>query len=156
MKKLAAIMVLAVFALMIFGGSALAWSPRTDGRPDAYQPGDSRGFFIWHDGNGLHVRTTTYGREHEFSGVIRTDGRFADVDGVKLEGNDFYNAGDGRHMLTFRFHTDEGVDGVDFKIAGGDRVNFDLFIDGHHINPAEIYIGNRDWHPQAADFILHR
>lgn len=43
--------------------------------------------------------------------------------------------------MKFDFTTAGGEDGVNFKIEGGDDVNFDRFIDGHRINPEEIYVG---------------
>jgi len=142
--------------IFVFASSAFAWAPRVEGKPDAFDPGATRGYFIWHDWNGLHLWTTTRGQEHHFSGVIRTDGRFINVHGKRLESDDWYRVGPERHEMNFDFTTSGGLDGVNFEIEGGDHVNFDLFIDGHRINPEEIYIGDRGWHPDQDDFTLFR
>src|SRR6266511_5480935 len=92
--------------LIALTGNALAWSPRVEGKPDEFRPGGMKGYYIWHDDNGLHLWTTTRGREHVFSGVIRTDGNFVQVRGHRLEGDDrFTNYSDvqDRHW----FHGEE-------------------------------------------------
>ncbi|MDR3560604.1 MAG: hypothetical protein P4N59_04045 [Negativicutes bacterium] len=155
MKKMGSIVILVLFILTLCS-SAFAWAPRMQGQPDAFDPGGSRGYFIWHDGNGLHMWTTTKGARHQFSGEIRTDGRFVDVHGRRLESDDWYKVGPERHVIKFDFTTEGGADGVNFAIEGGDRVTFDLFIDGHKINPNEIHIGDHSWHPERSEFTLYR
>lgn len=155
MKKFISLFILSLFILS-FCSSAFAWSPRLDGKPDSFDPGASRGYYIWHDENGFHMWTATRGQQHEFSGVIRTNGRFADTQGRRLEANDFYQLSPDRDMITFKFITAGGDDGLNFKIKGGNHVNFDLFIDGHRINPHEIHIGHNGWHPESSNFRLLR
>lgn len=150
------LMVVTVLLVLAFGSSAFAWSPRLEGKPDNFDPGASRGYYIWHDENGLHMWTTTRGQEHEFSGVIRTNGKFAATHGRRLEFGDFYRLSSDRDTLTFRFTTAGGEDGLNFKIDGGRYVEFDLFVDGHRINPKEIHIGDQGWHPSGSDFRLIR
>ncbi len=104
----------------------------------------------------MHLRTSTYGQKHVFSGVIRTDGRFVDVEEKQLEHGDFYRVNNDRDTITFKFTTTGGSDGVDFRVRDGERINFDLFIDGHKINPEEIYLGDRGWHPKHHDFTVYR
>ena len=48
-----------------------------DGKPDM-DPGQDMGYWVWRDQDGIHLRTTTRGHEHDFNGVIRTS------DGSKL------------------------------------------------------------------------
>lgn len=156
MKKKGLIIALIGMFLIALTGSALAWSPQLEGKPEAFHPGDVRGYFIWHDDNGLHLRTTTKGQTHTFSGVLRTNGRFVDVHGVSLETDDAYKVGPERHQMDFRFKTAGGVDGIDFKVEGGEKVVFDLFIDGHKISPDEIYSGAGSWHPDANKFEIIR
>ncbi|MDR3590842.1 MAG: hypothetical protein P4N41_14415 [Negativicutes bacterium] len=155
MKKVIPMLIVTVLILSVCA-SAFAWAPRVQGRPDAFDPGDSRGYFIWHDGNGLHLWTTTKGMRHQFSGEIRTDGRFVDVHGRRLEADDWFRVGPERHVIKFDFTSEGGEDGVNFQIEGGDRVTFDLFIDGHRIHPGEIYIGDHGWHPEHSEFTLYR
>lgn len=155
MRKLFSMFVVSLLVLS-FCSSAFAWSPRIEGRPDSFDPGASRGYFIWHDESGFHVWTSTRGNQHEFSGVIRTNGRFHDTHGQRLEWNDFARVDSDRNMITFKFNTAGGEDGLNFRVAGGSYVDFDLFIDGHRIDRKEIHIGDRGWHPESNDFRLHR
>jgi len=155
MKKLSAMLIM-VSVLIACSGYALAWAPQLQGQPDAFRPGDSRGFFIWRDGDGLHLRTTTRGQGHVFSGVIRTDGRFHAVHGVREEGNDFHRLSWDRDTITFRYKTAGGVDGLDFRVKDGDRLTLDLFMDGHRIATREIYVGRRGCHPVHSEFTLRR
>lgn len=152
MKKLTALLTM-VFVLLSFSSLAFAWGgPRSHGQPEDFRPGDSRGYFIWRDGDTVHLRVTTRGREHTFSGVIRTDGRFAHVRGFREESNDFHRVDRDHDSIFFRLRTGGGVDGLDFRVDDADRINFDLFIDGHRISPHEIYIGHRGWHPDSNNF----
>jgi hypothetical protein len=153
MKKMTTVL-LVLFILVAGSGYALAWAPQLQGKPYQYKPGESRGVFIWRDRDGLHLRTTTRGQEHVFSGVIRTDGRFADVCGVRMEGNDFIRLSRDRDTITFRFRTAGGEDGIDFRVWESERLSFDLFIDGHRIDTRNIYVGYRGWHPYRNEFTL--
>lgn len=155
MKKASMFLIL-VLTLLACSSYAFAWSPRVEGKPDMFRPGEIKGYFIWHNENGLHIWTTTRGREHVFSGVIRTDGRFIDIKGQRLEHDDFYRVDNDRNRISFRDTTDGGIDGLNFKVANGSHVHFDLYMDGHKIDPQEIYIGNEGWHPEYSDFTLHR
>jgi hypothetical protein len=156
MKKPKLVTALICFFLITLTGSVFAWAPQLDGRPEAFHPGAVRGYFIWHDNNGLHLRTTTEGQMHIFSGDIHTDGIFADVHGAQLEANDALNVGPEGHQMNFRFETAGGVDGIDFKVEGGEKVVFNLYMDGHEISPDEIYGGHGSWHPNSDSFQIFR
>jgi hypothetical protein len=155
MKKITMFLVL-VFTLLMCSSFAFAWSPRVDGRPDLFRPGETKGYFIWHNENGLHMQMTTRGKEHVFSGVIHTNGQFRDVKEKNLENGDFYKVSIDKDKIMFRTTTAGGIDGINFKIEGGDYVRFDLFMDGHKIDTREIYVGSKGWHPEHSDFTLHR
>jgi len=156
MKKKGLIVALIGLFLVALTGAAFAWSPELNGKPEAFHPGETRGYFIWHDDNGLHIRTTTRGQLHVFSGTLHTNGRFIDVHGVKLEADDGYKVGPERHQMDFRFETAGGVDGIDFKVEGGEKVVLDLLIDGHKISADEIYGGFGSWHPSENKFEIVR
>jgi hypothetical protein len=156
MKKKGLIIALVGLFLMALTGSVFAWSPQLEGKPEAFHPGNVRGYFIWHDDNGLHLRTTTKGQSHVFSGTLRTNGRFVDVHGVRLESDDAYKVGPERHQMKFNFETAGGVDGIDFKVEGGEKVVFDLLLDGHKITSDEIYGGTGSWHPDKSEFDILR
>lgn len=136
--------------------SAFAWSPELEGSPDDFHMGKNQGYFIWHDDAGLHLRTTTKGQNHVYTGVLRTDGRFVNVHGVRLENDDRYKITSFGHKLEFRFETIGASDGIDFRVDGGDKVDFDLFVDGHKISPKKIYGGEDNWHPRSNSFKIVR
>ncbi|MCX7781210.1 MAG: hypothetical protein N2491_09925 [Negativicutes bacterium] len=155
MKRLSAVMVF-LFTMVALSGYALAWPGHLEGKPDAFRPGDTRGYFIWHDDNGMHLRTTTRGHERIFTGVIRTDGKFVNVDDFKMEGNDRIRVSRDRDTIWFRLSTAGAVDGLNFRIKGGDYVHFELYMDGHRIDRKEIFLGDRGWHPRSSSFTIHR
>lgn len=156
MKKTASLLLTALLFVAL-SGSAFAWSPELEGRPDSFHPGDSRGYFIWHDEHGLHLRTAARLHGHQFSGVLRTDGHFFDVRGTWLEADDSYSLGHEEHRVTFHFDTGSGgVDGIDFRVRGGDKVVFDLYMDGHKVATDEINGGSNNWHPDSHRFEIFR
>lgn len=173
MKKLTAFLVLA-FTMVALSTSAFAWGPNISERPDAFRAGQSRGYFIWRDQNGFHLWTTTRGQRHVFSGTITTDGDRFEVKGQGLEtrSDDAYarlfnsNRRDksdsvkldhDRDTIRFRFdNSGGGVDGINFRVAGGGKVKFDLYMDGNRIDPSEIYIGEEGWHPGRSAFTMYR
>lgn len=155
MKKLTALFVLAI-TLISFTGSAFAWGPSITERPEMFRPRQTRGYFIWHDKDGFHLFTTTRGQRHVFTGVIRTDGGRIEFKSRGAESNDRYRLDRNRDALSFRFDTRGDVDGVDFRVIGGKRVNFDLYMDGKKIDTQEIYIGGEGWHPGRSNFTLYK
>lgn len=93
------------------------------GKP-SMEPGDGLGYWLWHDEDGLHLRTTTHGREHDFNGVLRTgeQSRFVDVKGIKLDDHgpnqDRLQVTDEGEVVRFHFDTWDGTDGIDFRLDG--------------------------------------
>ncbi|CUH95235.1 putative secreted protein [Propionispora sp. 2/2-37] len=150
------VFVLVGLFMLAWSGSVFAWSPELEGQPEDFRLGRSQGYFIWHDDDGLHLRTTTKYRSHIFSGILHTDGRFTDVDGVRLEDNDRYKVKQGGHTIDFRFDTSGGADGIDFKVSGGKKVEFELYMDGHRISPYKIYGGEDNWHPESNRFKIKK
>jgi hypothetical protein len=133
--------------LFILSSTAFAWSPQLEGKPEAFHRGEVSGYFIWYDDNGMHLRTATRGQVHNFSGTIRTDGRFIDVQGIRLEAADAYKIGPDKHEIKFTLDTGTLMDGFDFKVEGGEKVVFELLIDGHPVPADEIHGGSGNWHP---------
>lgn len=184
MKKITFLMIVTL-VLVMFSGSALAWSDRSEGHPDHYNAelgskdrpswfnprnhSDGNPFFrfgklngqpgvyVWHDRNDvLHLRAANNtGRQHVFSGVIQTDGRFYNIEEKQLENGDYVKLDRERNTIRFRF-TGRGIDGIDFKVQGGDTVDFDLYKDGKPMPTNEICIGKKSWHPWHNNFYLER
>ena len=173
MKKITTIFVLA-FTLLAMSVTAFAWGPRMDVKPAAYKAGQNQGYFIWSDNNGFHLWTTTRGQKHVFSGTITTDGNRFDIKAQGLEdrktshpflaqlgkdrvGKDRVQIDNDRDTIRFRFESSgKDSDGMTFKVVGGSRVKFDLYIDGKRINPSDIYIGGEGWHPGSSTFTMYK
>lgn len=185
MKKKWFITTLVGLFLIALTGSVFAWSGKADvsGKPDEFSPNGQKGYYIWQDGSGFHIWTTTRGQEHVFSGVIRTDGTLFNIKGHNLERGDYLrndsnlqgkswfdshqgrNGGNriffggrelnyGDNQIRFKFETTGGSDGLNFRIKDARYIDFDLYIDGHPINRKQIHIGEESWHPQSYRFRL--
>ncbi len=142
--------------LALAAGTALAWHAPAEGMPAALAQGDMRGYFIWHDNGGMHVRVHTKMFALPFSGTIKTDGHFTAVHGKKLEYGDHYWLDNGKKVIHFKFHTAGAVDGLDFKVMGGTQLVFILMVDGVQANPDEIFLGHAGWRPSSHNFTLRR
>lgn len=154
MKK-GMLFILVLLTIISFTSYAFAsYAPRLDGRPDAFDPDHSKGYFIWQDEKGLHIRTTTPGTEHVFSGTIRTDGTFEDVWGKSLGTDDIFHVNEDRDKITFKFTASGGADGIDLHVYDGSYVDFNLSLDGEDADPANIFIGKDGWHPGSYKFTL--
>jgi len=184
MKKRCLITVLIALFLIALSGSAFAWSPKLEGKPDQFALGASNGYYIWHDDNGFHVWTTTRGKEHVFSGTIKTDGDIYRIRGNRLEEGDSFKEYSDNHekkwfevsdnrgrkhyavagrevdcdndKIRFKFDTAGGSDGIDFRIKNASYVEFELFVDGHRINTKQIFIGDDGWHPHRNTFRIYQ
>lgn len=94
-----------------------------DGNPD-FEHGQGMGYWLWRDKDGLHLRTTTHGVEHDFNGVIRTadNSTFVDVKPYRLEdkgsNDDRLHIDSDKDTIRFHFDTWDGTDGVDFRLNG--------------------------------------
>lgn len=151
-----AVLLLALLTVFCFTGYAAAYSPKLDGRPDGLEPGRNTGYFIWQDKNGLHVRTTTDGSRHVFSGTIRTDGEFRDTFGKSKGGDDAFRVSGDRDKITFRFTNLGDMAGIDVFIEGGTYVTFNLSMDGDEADPAAIFVGGDGWHPGDHKFTFRQ
>lgn len=144
-------------ALMLLSSNAVcsAWPGYVEGRPYAFDPGDNFGFFIWHDEHGFHLRTTTFRLHRHFSGTIRSNGRFFDVDERRTEGRDRVHISRNDRKLDFDLYTSGGTDGLDFKVKNADWIQFELLIDGHQMTSERIFLGLHGRHPRDNDFRLY-
>lgn len=152
MKKLSCLLV-SVCILLLLSGIALA-SPRDEGKPRSFEPGQTRGYFIWQDGRELHLRTTTQGQSHVFSGVLHINGRLFDVEEKQLENGDYVRFDRDHNIIRFRFTTTGGTDGFDLKLLHINQIDFVLYRDGKKLPTKEIYIGSQSWHPKEHHFKL--
>lgn len=148
-------LVLILLTLFCVNSYAFAsYSPKIEGKPIVFNPGNSLGYFMWQDKDGFHLRTTTLGTEHVFSGTIHTNGRFENVFGKTSGAADYSHVNEDWDKITFKFTNLGGESGIDLFLKGGTYVTFDLFMDDDHINPENIFIGSDGWHPGSFKFTL--
>ena len=154
MRKLAAVLA-AVFLLVLFSGTALAWFAAVEGVPGALHQAE-KGIFIWHDNEGIHIRGVSKHQRTVFTGTVETNGRFYAIQERGLEGGDHLRVDGDHNTLRFRFTVHGGVDGVDFRVQGGNRLSFVLDTNGRNAHPADINVGREGWHPGDNRFTLWR
>jgi hypothetical protein len=156
MKKTVALIAIFVLVLAICS-TAFAWPGYLEGRPSEFQPGNSQGYFIWHDRGGLNLRTTSRGHEAIYTGAIRTNGSFLNITRVREENSDRVRVDYDNNTIRFHFRTSgHDVDGLDFTVRGGDWVQFELYRDGDLVSSREIHLGNENVHPRHNGFSIHR
>ncbi len=63
---------------------------------------------------------------------------------------------DGGHTLLLRFHTYDGIDGVNFRVNGGEHLRFNLHLDGKLIGTDDVYLGADGRHPASNPFTIER
>jgi hypothetical protein len=146
----------AMVGVALIGGAALAWTGHVEGQPSSFTAGGTDGYYVWHDGNGMHLRTTDSAGVFTYSGVLHTNGTFVSVNPVKLEADDKVEVLDGGKTIKFQFVTHTGVDGLDFEVSAGSKVRFTLSRDGNQIDPANIFLGTAAVHPHHSSFVLRR
>lgn len=169
--------VLLSLLLICFTGSVSAWSGRADleGRPEEF---GAQGFYIWHDGRGIHIWTTARDQGHVYTGVIKTDGLFTNARGYRLETGAAYKADNqcwfearlisGNHFsyggrevycasnkLRFKFDTATGADGINFNVKNASYIEFELYMDGKPAHRQMINLGDESWHPNSHDFKIY-
>lgn len=147
---------LILIALISFPATAfMSWGPSYEGEPDLLNPGHITGTFLWHDNSGFHLRTTTTGDKHIFTGTIHTNGRFKDISDRFFRVSDYYHQND-QDTIDFQFTTEGRSVGLDWDMLDGDFMAVELYMDGNKISPLSIYIGHDSWHPNGYKFTLDR
>jgi len=137
-----------------------------EGRPDGFDAGDAGAVYVWHDGDGWHIRATDKrATDHHYTGTIRLsrNGSFTDVQPVRDEKDDRVSV-DGDDTLHYDFHTFASIDGVDFRVTCGSqrgadvdrqRLTFHALFDGRPIAD-RVRIGDSKQSPRAATFAFTR
>lgn len=122
------------------------------GRPADLRAGAPEAYWIWHDANGWHVRTTTETHMHRFTGRVWTNkGEVGNVHAQRLEVTDrFRKSG---NSMSFDFQTQGGEDGFDFQVAESNCASFFLQIDGA-VRLDRIRIGASEKNPLGNVFRL--
>jgi hypothetical protein len=127
----------------------VSWQARIEGQPSSFAAGAASGVYFWHnEPAGLSLRTTNPGGvQHEYTGLISTDGTIINLTPVLLEADDSYNLDAAGQNLSFDFITDNGIDGLDFDIVGGTGLKLGAEWDGSSLPLRNIYLGSGGVHP---------
>lgn len=137
--------------------SAQRATPQLDlnpkGQPRDMRAGAPHRYYVWHDHEGWHLRTTTARERHRFHGeVIADQGAIQNVRTFKRERGDWVRVdADGRKVF-FDLSTDEGLDGFDFRTEA-QSLRFRLFMDGKD-RPELVFVGLTGAHPNNVPFAL--
>lgn len=129
-----------------------------DGRPENLVSDQSRRYYIWHDGQGWHLRSSSQ-KTNTFEGRIVINNGFIsrcrpigiDSKGVNA---DAWRMNRERTTLNFVMNTEKSLDGFDFDIAKeATAIEFDLLIAGER-TPKRIFVGKAGKHPSSSHFEL--
>ena len=133
------------------------WPAWVQGQPSGIDPHTTAATYMWHDGNGWHIRVTHRGdNRRTFSGQLTTKGEFADADAVRLEKSDQFQVSPDKHSLTFLFKNYGGIDGVNFHTHCAPSITFAFQSDGTTTKPSHIVIGRNNHHPRNNPFTVTR
>ena len=167
MKKMLLATSGALALVMLLAGAVFGAGPASAaaGQPAMDKDVDF-GYYIWYDGNRIHLRTTDRGNgpaPSEYTGTITAHGTrndpatITDVSLIKAEDDD--SAVASGNKLDFRFRTYNGIDGVDFTAKDAKDVTFALYRKGedgqrHLISTDHIFLGAGEVNPPGNPFTL--
>jgi hypothetical protein len=133
------------------------WPAWVQGQPDGIDPHTTAATYMWHDGNGWHIRVTHRGdNRRTFSGQLTTKGDFVNASAVRLEKSDQFQVSSDKHSLTFLFKNYGGIDGVNFHTHCAPSITFAFQSDGKTTKPSHIVIGRNNHHPRNNPFTVTR
>lgn len=135
-----------------------------EGRPESFDAGDRGAMYVWHDGEGWHLRATdVVPTDHHYSGEIRLSrgASFRDFSTVRLDRQDrVWLTGD--NVLHYSFDTHSGIDGIDYRVSACDHgrdheaMVFNLKYNGSDDDISRIRLGHEQEHPRSVPFTVHR
>jgi hypothetical protein len=153
-----------VFLPLLFGlaictsASAHAREPDPQGKPDNFEPGKPAAYFVWHDRDGWHLRTTTARKLHRFRGTIEVDsGEITELlnHNSEARGPDWARRSRDKKKVTFDLKTDGQADGLNFKVSdNAETVTFSLNVDEGGAPTKRIFVGAQGRPPEASEFTL--
>ncbi len=114
-----------------------------EGRPLSERPWAFDHFFVWHDGGGWHLRMTTSGRSHNFSGWVDSPSGLGAVNAV-LSGTPLSVNG---RQVQFNIGVQGGENGFDWQ-QQSPCASFSLLLDGSQTTDL-IDIGQGSAHPSG-------
>jgi hypothetical protein len=132
------------------------WPAAIQGQPDL-NAGDKGAFYMWHDGDGWHVRVTHRNNDEKtYTGIITTPGRIVAVDRVLNEGADTVALSADHQTMAFSFHNYGRIDGIDFRTECAPRLSVGVRGDGNLLPTNRIFLGENEVHPASDPFTVVR
>ena len=133
------------------------WPGWVQGRPSGINPLTTAHIYMWHDGDGWHIRATHHTTNlRSFSGQLSTSGKFAKVHAVHLEKSDQFSVASDGHTISFVFKNYGYIDGVDFRTHCAPSISFAFQSDGTTAPPGKVIIGSHSSHPRNDPFTINR
>ena len=146
---------LMAFVFLAAIGTPVLAAPMHQGRPTAYESGSSAGYHIWQEGERWHVRTVNAGTQRLFTGMIETDGTFADVTTVQSEKVERVAVDVSRSKIEFHFNSMAKADGFSFTLQNSQNATVTLYIDGRPVDTGNVYLGRQNRHPGNHSFPIN-
>jgi len=132
------------------------WPVSVHGRPIIFHAGGAAGDYLWHDGNGWHLRVTHPGHKGVvFSGRIVSDAPLTEAP-VKLEANDVVTLSADKKTITYCFVNYGYIDGFDFRAPCSHGLAFTGRMGGLRLADWQIRLGTHSRHPLENPFVLRR
>jgi hypothetical protein len=123
------------------------------GKPN-FAAGESKGYFVWRDQQGWHIRWATKGAKRDYTGSITSDAPFAACDGTAQGLADAVVLA-APHLIRFESRSSGGVKGIDFDLGpGATKLSFDLQMDGATVEPEWVRMGFRGARPPSVPFVV--
>jgi hypothetical protein len=145
-------------ALLVAAPLASANDHRKDpwqGKPEI-DKGETRGYFVWSDGSGWHVRWMSRGKKHTYSGSVTSDAALSGFEAVSKDSKDFIKQ-EGDKTIRFDARAKEGMDGFNFRPSPSSKtITFDLNIDGSRAGADDVKLGKDRAHPKSLPFTINR
>ena len=133
------------------------WPDIVQGQPNGIDPKTTAATYMWHDGNGWHIRVTHHGTNlRTFSGQLSTTGTFANVSPVHLEKSDQFQVSSDHKVITFLFKNYGFIDGVNFHTRCAPSIAVGFQSDGANSPTSKIVIGHTGAHPPTNPFVISR
>ena len=134
------------------------WSSTAQGRPAGLAPGAAQGLYMWHDGDGWHVRVTHPGTTKVvFTGTIDSGGTGPfDVAAKATESADLVSIQPLQGKIKFRMQNKGKIDGFDFKVGCVKRFTVEGRVDAAPIANNQVFLGAGASAPLSVPFTMER
>jgi len=110
------------------------------------------GYTVLHDADRLMLLTHDTNGSHEYTGTLTSTGTIEIVDLVRPENDDSASVSADGHTLSFKFSTQEGVDGAVVRVTGAEKVQLSLETDGQLTPVSAIHLGAQGRSPAHNPF----